>query len=105
MAQFDVYANPNPESRQWAPYIVDLQHDMLDALATRIMAPLLLARSADEPIAQRLNPVIDLEGARYYLSTAELASVPVKALSKPLGNLASRRDDLLAAVDMLFTAI
>lgn len=105
MAQFDVYTNPNQESRRWAPYIIDLQHDMLDSLATRIMAPLLLARSGDEPIAHRLNPVIDFQGERYFLSAAELASVPVSVLSNPLGNLSCRRDDLLAAVDMLFTAI
>ncbi|HSH27174.1 MAG TPA: CcdB family protein [Wenzhouxiangella sp.] len=105
MAQFDVYANPDPESCRWAPCIVDLQHDMLDALATRIMAPLLIARTADETIAQRLNPIINFEGERYYLSAAEIASVPVRELSEPLGNLSSYRDDLLAAVDMVFTAI
>lgn len=105
MAQFDVYANPDPASRQWAPYIVDLQHDMLDALATRIMAPLLVARTADEPIAERLNPMMEFAGKCYYLSAAEMASVPVSALSKPVGSLSSCRDDLLAAVDMLFTAI
>ena len=105
MSQFDVYVNPNPESRDWAPYIVNLQHDMLRDLNTRIMAPLLVARSAEEAIAQRLNPIIDFEGERYYLSAAEMASVPVRELSDPVGSLLSWRDDLLAAVDMVFTAI
>ena len=46
MAQFDYYANPNPKTREWAPFIVDLQHDMLSSLGTRIMAPLVISDSA-----------------------------------------------------------
>ncbi len=40
MAQFDVYANPNPDSQQQIPYLVDIQADLLDHLATRVVAPL-----------------------------------------------------------------
>lgn len=42
-ALFDLYRNPNPASREWAPYLVDLQHEMLSGLSTRIMAPLVVA--------------------------------------------------------------
>lgn len=66
MAQFDYFANPNPRSREWAPYIADQE---------------------------------------YFLSTAELASVPLKELPPCRGNLSAHRDDLLAAVDLLFTAV
>lgn len=105
MAQFDVYRNPDSRSREWAPYIVDLQHDMLSALGTRIMAPLLVARPNAEPVMQHLNPVVILEGARYFLSTSEMAAVPVSALPEPTGSVFSHRDELTAAVDLLFTAI
>lgn len=105
MAQFDFYANPNRQSREWAPYIVDLQHEMLSLLGTRIMAPLVLAKPAGEPTMRGLNPVISIEGQDYFLSTAEMASVPVKDLSSCRGNLAEHRSELLAAVDLLFTAV
>lgn len=105
MPQFDLYQNPNPESRKWAPYIVDLQHAMLSSLATRIMAPLVVAKPSGEPTIQRLNPVVSVAGERYFLSPTEMASVPVTELSEPSGNLLSYRDDLMAAVDLIFTAV
>lgn len=105
MPQFDYYANPNPQSREWAPYIVDLQHEMLSALGTRIMAPLVVSNPSGEPTMQRLNPVISIEGQKYFLSTAEMASVPLKEFSACRGNLSGHRGELLAAVDLLFTAV
>lgn len=105
MPQFDLYRNPNPESREWAPYLVDLQHHMLSALGTRIMVPLVAAKSSGEPAIQRLNPTVSVEEESYFLSTAEMASVPIRELSGAIGNLSSYRDELLAAVDLLFTAV
>jgi toxin CcdB len=103
--QFDYYANPNPQSREWAPYIVDLQHEMLSSLGTHIMAPLVVVNPSSEPTIQRLNPVIHIEDKQYFLSTAEMASVPLKELSTCRGNLSGHREELLAAVDLLFTAV
>ncbi len=103
--QFDFYANPNRQSREWAPYIVDLQHEMLSSLGTRVMAPLVVAKPSGEPTMRGLNPVIAIEGQDYFLSTAEMASVPVKELSSCCGNLAAHRDELLAAIDLLFTTV
>lgn len=105
MPQFDYYANPNPQSREWAPYIVDLQHEILSSLGTRIMAPLVASKSSGEPTMQRLNPEISIRNEVYFLSTSEMASVPVKELSGPSGNLSEHRDELLGAVDFLFTAV
>ncbi|MGB0513564.1 MAG: hypothetical protein ACPGJE_01845 [Wenzhouxiangellaceae bacterium] len=34
-----------------------------------------------------------------------MASVPVKELSSCCGNLSKHRDELLAAIDLLFTAV
>lgn len=105
MPQFDYYANPAPQSREWAPYIVDLQHAMLSSLGTRIMAPLVVTNPSSEPTMQRLNPVIWIGDQEYFLSTTEMASVPVKELSTCRGNLSEYRDEFLAAVDLLFTAV
>ncbi|MBY8967081.1 CcdB family protein [Algiphilus sp. NNCM1] len=105
MAQFDYYPNPNPQTSAWAPYIVDLQHEMLSSLSTRVMAPLVVSEPFGEPTMQRLNPVLTIEGQEYFLSTAEMASVPVKELSSCCGNLSEHRGELLAAVDLLFTAV
>ena len=40
MAQWDVYPNPIVRARDEIPYLVVLQSDLLDALPTRLVAPL-----------------------------------------------------------------
>src|SRR6266850_1795064 len=40
MAQFDVYRNPNPATRNRVPFLLDVQVGLLDSLATRIVVPL-----------------------------------------------------------------
>jgi len=54
---------------------------------------------------QRLNPVVSIAGKAYFLSAAEMASVPVSELSEAVDNLGQSRDEPIAAVDLLFTAI
>lgn len=105
MAQFDLYQNPNPNSQEQAPYIVDLQHEMLGDLATRVMAPLVASKPSGEPAMQGLNPIVSVEGQSLFLSTSEMAAVPVRELPEPTGNLSAFRDELMAAVDLLFTAV
>ncbi len=105
MAQFDCYRNPNPQSQEWAPYLVDLQHTMLESLNTRIMAPLVIMKPSEGPSMRRLNPLVTVEGHKCFLSAAEMAAVPVRELAEPITNLSASRDDFLSAVDMLFTAV
>jgi len=105
MPQFDLYENPNPQSLDWAPYLIDLQHDMLRSLSTRIMAPLVKSPPRDEHLMKHLNPVMSIDGNEYFLSMAEMASVPVSELCDAVDNLETQRDKLMAAVDLLFTAV
>ncbi len=41
----------------------------------------------------------------YMLSTAELAGIPTAMLGKPMDNLKSYREDMIAALDFVFTGI
>ena len=52
MAQWDVYPNPVVRARDEIPYLVVLQSDLLDALPTRLVAPLWLhwPESAASPL-------------------------------------------------------
>lgn len=43
MPQFDVYRNRNPRSRRSIPYLLDVQSDLLTALSTRVVVPLIKA--------------------------------------------------------------
>ena len=40
MSQFDVYENPQAETHQVIPYLLDVQADLLGSLATCVVVPL-----------------------------------------------------------------
>ena len=104
MAQFDLYTNPSKETSGAVPFLLDLQSDLLDPLATRVVAPLFWAESAGPP-AKTLMPCFEIDGREVVMSTPELAGVSRGQLGSRVGSLADRRDDIIAALDMLFTGI
>ncbi len=104
MAQFDVYLNPNPDTRKSIPYLLDVQADLLDTLATRVVAPLILAEEMGLA-AKYLNPQFKIKGVAVVMSTAELAGIPNRLLGDKVASLKSKRDEIIAALDLLFTGI
>jgi toxin CcdB len=102
MAQFDVYANANEETNQTVPYLLDLQADLLDNLATRVVAPLVAAALVGKAI-KHLNPQFKVKDNLVFMSTAELAGVPKSALGQRVGSLKEQRNEIIAALDFLFT--
>jgi len=104
MAQFDIYRNPNPETQACIPYLLDVQADLLDVLATHVVIPLHTTASMPKP-ARHLNPTLEINGEKLVLSTAELAGVPAAMLGKPIGNASPYREDIIAALDFVFTGI
>ena len=105
MAQFDVYRDPNPATRARVPYLLDVQSDLLDTLATRVVVPLCKPEVLRGKLAERLNPVFEVEGRKMVLLTPELAGVSRKALGEKIANLANRRDSIIAALDLVITGI
>jgi len=104
MAQFDVYLNTNPVTRKSIPYLLDVQADLLDTLATRVVVPLVM----DEEMglaAKRLNPKFKIKGVSVVMSTAELAGIPNRLLGDKVASLKNKRDEIIAALDLLFTGI
>jgi len=104
MAQFDVYLNPNGATNQAIPYLLDVQSDLLESLATRVVAPLVLAEAMGLS-ARQLNPKFTVHGVIVVMSTAELAGVPRRLLGKKVISLKQQRDEIIAALDLLFTGI
>ncbi|HSD09602.1 MAG TPA: CcdB family protein [Candidatus Binatia bacterium] len=102
MAQFDLLRHSR--SKRY-PFLLDVQADLLRDLATRIVAPLTsVKRLGGNPIG-RLNPVVTVEGAEYAILFQELAALPKAAVGEPMASLRGRRDELIAALDLLFTGI
>ena len=104
MAQFDVYLNSNPDTRKTIPYLLDIQADLLDMLATRVVVPLVLAEKM-ELAARQLNPQFKVKGVAVVMSTAELAGITNRSLGEKVTSLKTKRDEIIAALDLLFTGI
>lgn len=104
MAQFDVYLNPSPDTRKSVPYLLDVQAELLDTLATRVVVPLVLAEEMGLA-AKHLNPQFKIKGVAVVMSTAELAGIPNRSLGDKVVSLKNKRDEIIAALDLLFTGI
>jgi toxin CcdB len=102
MAQFDIYRFASRGNGP--PFLVDLQSDLLDGLATRIVAPLYPKRKGDKPIL-RLNPQVKLDGKSYYLAIQEMSAIRVKSFGETVGSLQHQRAEIVAAIDLLITGV
>lgn len=102
MKQFDIVANPFPRSRERQPFLASLQSDLLSRnLDTTVVAP--LEPAASGTFADRLNPRVEIEGQPFVLITQELVTVRKSGLGETCGSIASERDAIVAALDLLFT--
>lgn len=102
MAQFDLFKNPRTGLY---PLLLDVQADVLGRLATRVVVPLTTVKRYGARPMTRLNPVVAVRGVSYVLLFQELAAVPASALGERVGSLAEQRDELVRAVDLLFTGL
>ena len=99
MAQFDVYVNLNEKTKDYVPYLLDIQNDILKNLSSRVVIPLVVSKEA----INLLNPKFIINETDVILSTAELASIPVEILGNKVCSLKDRREEIICAVDFLVT--
>lgn len=98
MARFDVYRF----AARAAPLVVDVQADVLEDLASRVVVPLAPARNAGREALPRLKPRITVDGKEYILMTTDIAALPRARLGPRVGNIqAEHRDDIINALDFL----
>ena len=98
MAQFHVHRAPN------GTLLVDCQADSLSHLNTRLVVPLLPSEKVP-PAADRLHPVLQLDGRAFVLATQMLASIPLRELGQTVGSLEAERYTIVGAVDLLLTGV
>lgn len=104
MAQFDVYRNPDRATQQRFPFLLDVQSDLLGALATRVVVPLTAARENISPIT-RLMPVFEVDGCSVVMRTSEIAGIARKAIGTRVASLAEHRHEIVAAFDVLISGV
>ncbi|MGA7781851.1 MAG: CcdB family protein [Paraburkholderia sp.] len=105
MARFDLYANPDNETRKLAPYLLDVQSTHVGILPTRIVIPLRPARHlAFSGKPSDLLPVFEVNGETCFLDTPAMSAVPLNALGKRIASFSDQRETVLAALDRIFGA-
>jgi toxin CcdB len=104
MAQYDVYPNPSRSASEGMPYVVVIQSDLLDALATRLTMPLAMAdTSINTPTS--LCPVVMVKGQRFNALAHFAAPLPAKLLRRPVANVAAQGSALVSAMDMVLSGV
>ncbi|HDZ71590.1 MAG TPA: plasmid maintenance protein CcdB [Aurantimonas coralicida] len=96
MARHDVHALSDGRG-----LVLNVQSDILDALNTRVVVPLLPIAHAPKP-AKRLNPVFEIGRMKMVMATQFLSAIPLSALGETVQNLSSEHDAIVAALDMIF---
>ena len=97
MSQFEVY-------RLGEGLVVNCQSDLLEQMDSRFVVP--LVPQADAPsVAQRLNPVFEIEGKEYVMLTQAAAAVRRRELGTVIASLAERSFDITGALDILLSGV
>ena len=94
MARFDIF--------RWADggLVLDCQSDLLDEIGTRFVVPLVPAAEAP-PSHQRLNPAFRIGDEDVTMITQFATALRTKELRTRVGSLASQRDQIVRALDVL----
>ncbi len=101
MARYDVYAHPDAALRKTTPYLLDVQNNYIEAVATRVVVPMRDRRTVGK-LLRDLNPVFEIEGISVLLDTTAIAAFPAHLLKKPVARLVSQAGIITSALDTLF---
>jgi len=101
--QHEVFVNPSLRFRAMFPFIAELQADVAQG-RDRMVAP--MAPFASYSAAPgRLTPIVQHGGAAFYLVLPLMGLLPRPRLTNPVGSIRGQRDDIVRAIDWLFTGI
>lgn len=100
--QFDIYENKNLATNRRFPYLLDVQANLLESLETRVVVPLIAAKDSQDLTVTRLMPTLTVKDKKYVAFTPQMAGVPSREFGPPVTNVSKRRDDIIAALDLLF---
>jgi toxin CcdB len=101
MEQFDIcpIQGSGRDGRQILAVI--LQHRFAKSLETCVVAPMVPLEHL--PRVERLRPMTTIDGRDYVIAVDRLAAIERRTIGPAVGSVGSLRQDLIAAVDLLFT--
>lgn len=105
MAQFQVFHNPNSQTKKAYPYILDVQSPILDSLETRLVIPLSALPGLREKKIKELNPAMMINGKEVMVVTQQMAAINKKDIGSFVCDATSFRQQIISAIDFLITGI
>jgi toxin CcdB len=99
--QCEVYRNVDDSSGE-IPYLLDIQANLLADLHTRVVVPLVKARSFGRR-AMRLHPEFTIDGQDVVMATHLVAAVRKQTLGSAVASLQDKRDVVLNAIDVFWS--
>lgn len=105
MPQFTVHRNQHAPTKARFPLLLDVQADLLENLATRVVIPLAPQSLSMGQKMDRLTPLVQVHGKRYLVVTPQLSAIAKKELGPAVADLTGDRIDLSNALDLLLTGI
>ncbi|TAL84998.1 MAG: plasmid maintenance protein CcdB [Candidimonas sp.] len=104
MARFDLYRNTGHHA-DTTPYLLDVQSNHLQGLATRVVIPLRRRDTfAQVKLPFDLTPVFVIEDIECFLDTPKLAAIPARELGSVVVFLGHHQSAITGAIDRLFGA-
>ena len=94
-------ANPDAMSSASVPYLVVLQHDLLDMVPTVMVAPLVRRDILELVSGLHLN--VSVAGEEFTLAMSDMFPILRGSLRSPaLTTVADKRDEIIRCLDRLF---
>ncbi len=99
MAQFDVYINNSPKSKDLFPYFLDIQNDILKHIDTRVIIPL----SSLNLQNKSLNPSFKIDNKNLILASTEITNIHKSILGNKVCSLENKKAEIISSIDFLIT--
>ena len=103
MAQFDISVNENKASKTEVPYLMVIQSDSVSILGSRIVVPLRKTADVKNRSISKIHVPIEIADEEYIAFISEMAAIPAEILGSVISNGTSKRTEITAAIDLLFT--
>jgi toxin CcdB len=84
--------------------VLDCQSDLLSALATRFVVPL-IAHEGKQAATERLNPMFVINGQQYVMATHLAAAVQAGLIGERVASLRDRSFEVIGALDVLVSGV
>ena len=104
MADFQIHQNRSTTSENY-PFLLDVQSELLSALETRLVIPLIRSEELGKRSIRNLNPLVRVNGEDYLAVTQQMAAIPRSILGNAIEMAEFSRIEILNSIDFLVTGI